>query len=616
MKIAIAQIDVKAGQVEANYLKIKEYVEKAKKDGADLIVFSEMCVAGYFLGDRYLDDSFCEYVASFNDKIRLLSEGIGIIWGNLKYGFKDLVGRDGRKVRFNACFFAFDKEYVQRENVSDFSGYYIKHLNPDYRFFNDSRYFLSGLELELRHEDISSLRQPFIFKGHKIGLEICEDMWSSNYSVDISQEYLNDDIDLIVNISASPYTKNKRKARQNQISKIFANNKKNVHFLYVNNVGAQNYNKSLLVFDGNSTLYNEKGEILACCNELFKEEYKVVNLGQNKEEVKEISEIEKIYHALICGIRKFDETVFNSQVKWIIGLSGGLDSSVNLALLCRALGSHRIIGYNMATSYNSKKTIDNANYMANKLNVKIKNGAIEKLVTATKEVVCGEYGYQNDQVSGLTLENIQARIRGHLLSTFAQIENGVVINNGNKVEVCLGYCTLYGDSIGALSPLGDLTKVDLFELAHFINQEDEIIPHSLLPEIVKDKIKWEMPPSAELKDNQRDPMKWFYHDYLVNEFTNYPTKNILDILEDYYYDRFDDNIKKWLKYYKIDEPKAFIDDLEWFVGVMEKAVFKRGLLPPLIALSKGGYGSDLIEVQAMIQKSERYNKLKQKILNK
>ena len=203
-----------------------------------------------------------------------------------------------------------------------------------------------------------------------------------------------------------------------------------------------------------------------------------------------------------------------------------------------------------------------------------------------------DYGYP--QAEGLALENIQARLRGHLLSSFASMEGGVIVNNGNKVEAALGYCTLYGDAIGALSPIADCTKVQLFDLAKQINAafNREIIPANLLPQTQDGCLIWEFPPSAELKDDQRDPMKWFYHDWLISKLTEYPSGQAEEIMEDYLSGQAQSSeVGRWLTYYGLDDPRAFIDDLEWVLRTMQGAVFKRIQFPPLIMISRGAFGA-------------------------
>lgn len=612
MKIVLGQMNVLAGQMSLNVNKMLDMIEKAKKEKADLIVFPELCVTGYLLADKWMDQNFVETALSYNEVLKKASEGIGIIWGNVAT-FKDILGRDGRHVRCNTAYFAYNNNWLKKEN-NLFDGRYIKCLNPDYRIFDDSRYFLSALELSKRMklEDVD-FTSPFLFEKddhtYRIGLEICEDLWSQDYQFDPTSQYLNQNVDFIVNISSSPWTRNKEKGREKQILRYAQHDF--VPFVYVNAVGMQNNSKTVCVFDGDSSIYNEKGERFASCNDSFLEECKIIELNETSLADKCQNKLTK---ALITAIREFDQQVFQSRFKWIIGLSGGLDSSVNAALLTLSLGKERVIGLNMATRYNSSATIDNAHKLAHALGIECRDGIIQKLVE--EQIECLKQ-YTQKEISEFAIENIQARIRGSILSAISQIENGVVINNGNKIEGALGYATLYGDTIGCLAPLQDVTKVELFEIARSINEflDKEVIPYNLLPEVENDHIKWETPPSAELKNNQLDPMKWFYHDQIIQILTEYPGYGIEKLMQQYL-DKsiYETELGKWIRYYGLDDPQKFIEDLEWVLQKFQLGVFKRLQTPPIVMVSRGCFGSDFRENQVSYEKSNTYLALKEAIL--
>ena len=615
VKIALGQINVLAGQPSKNVNKMLEMIDQAKKEKADLIVFPEMAVSGYMLSDKWMDPAFCETLISYNEILKNASEGIGIIWGNVGT-FENIKGRDGRKSRCNCAYFAFDKQWVKKENQK-YPGLYVKYLNPDYRVFDDSRYFYSALELSRRlHENEDFLTSCFLFEKDgqtvRIGLEICEDLWSNDYNFDPTKHYLNQKADMIVNISSSPWTMNKEIGREKQIMRHVKNNGAIVPLIYVNACGMQNNGKSVCIFDGDSSVYDEKGERKISCNDAFQEECKIVDIHESS--LAEKCET-KLLKALLCAISEFDKQVFQSRFKWIIGLSGGLDSSVNAALLTMALGKERIIGLNMATRYNSSTTIDNAHQLAEALGIECRDGIIQRLVE--EQITCLKQ-YTQKEISEFAIENIQARIRGSILSGISQVENAVVINNGNKVEAAFGYATLYGDTIGCLAPLQDVTKVVLFDLARSINEVNgkEIIPHNLLPNVKENDIEWIMPPSAELKNNQLDPMKWFYHDELVRMLTEYPGYEIEELMEDYLSGEiYNQPIGRWIKWYHLDEPQAFIDDLEWVLSKFEQGVFKRIQSAPIVMVSRGAFGNDFRENQCCYEKTNLYLKLKDEILS-
>jgi NAD+ synthase (glutamine-hydrolysing) len=616
MKIALGQLNVQSGNIAGNVESMKAMILEAKEKQVDIIVFPEMAVGGYFLQDKWTDSEFVAFCQHQNEAIKALSDGIGIIWGNVsqQYGGQSFIGHDGRPARFNSAFFAYDQQWVSRENSA--CGQYVKHLLPDYRVFDDSRFFIDGITLSMwTNEDIC---EPFDFEKdgvkYKISLQVCEDLWDSDYSMSPTQKAVEYQSDLIINISSSPWTRNKEFSRSKQLVKHherFAG--KVPPFIYVNAVGMQNNGKTVVVFDGNSTLYDRNGLRVDGCNDRFESECKVVDTG---DEIKDERITEnKLLLALLCGIKEFDRQVFPFKPKWLIGVSGGMDSSISAALLTMALGSDRVIGVNMSTKYNTEITKDNAKTLCEKLNIRYIASDIEAMVDSTLATMAA-FGYHPPYES-LTVENVQARLRGHCLSSISSIEKAIIINNANKVETALGYCTLYGDTIGALSPLGDCTKMQLAQLAREINDhfQKEIIPDNLLPDIGDGEISWQFAPSAELKDAQIDPMKWGYHDWLIQKLTEYPGFKVEKLLEDYLSGEiFNTETGRWMKFYGLDDPKAFIDDLNWVLSNIQNSVYKRIQMPPIIMVSRGSFGQDYRESQVRFQFSDKFNALKRQIL--
>lgn len=633
LAIAIGQMDVVAGHPTDNFETMKRMVACAKREGAQLVVFPEMCVGGYFLADKWADEDYVDYLASFNDRVRELSDGIGIIFGNVERTYLDSKtrGKDGRRARYNMAFFAHNRQWVPREHKQDLpapvaeriAGRYIKTLLPSYRMFDDERYFVSALEDAAYHSELDfadTYAAPFVFtvggETYRIGLEICEDLWSGDYACNQTARYVEADCDAIINISASPWTMNKDAGRTKRVREHTRQLGHIVPLLYVNTVGMQNTGKNVLAFDGGSTVYGPDGAVLARCRDDFAEDLRVVSLARPGTVTP--SDPDKVLDAIVATLRRFDAQIFPFKPKWIIGLSGGIDSSITASALRMALDDpDRIVGYNLATRYNSDVTKANAYNLAQALGIRLVNGSIEEVVDATQRVL-SLYGYEPDQVSGLAQENVQARLRGHMLSTFAQIEGGVIMNNGNKVEIMMGYATLYGDSIGAISPIGDLTKVQLFDLARAINRRFgfEAVPENLMPEETENGFTWETMPSAELKNDQRDPMKWFYHDWLVHQLVDYPGYGTERVMRAYLKNKLaDTEAGKWIRYYGLEDPQAFIEDLEWVLRQMRISVFKRIQMPPNITLSRGSFGFDFRENQAIYEQTDSYRALKQQILS-
>ncbi len=599
MNIALAQLNVHAGDIAANLSAMHQLIDEAKAQHADLIVFPEMAVGGYLIGDRFLHEGFVQELLEANEQIKAWSKGIAIVWGNIAVHPLNLRNRDGRFGRLNGAYFAQDGQWVQREN-GILDGLYVKHALPDYRFFDDSRLFKSGVDLT---RELGLAQEALIFpfslslngKTWRIGLEVCEDLWSGDYPINPTALYAKQGVDLILNISASPWTLGKEQSRLKQVqahAKALGNAM--VPLVYVNAAGIQNNGKNVLLFDGDSTIFDRHGEVLVEANDAFTQELKIIPWDQAS---KADPTPNKLLSGLLAGIKEFDAQVLGSRFNWIIGLSGGLDSSLSAVLLTKALGAHRIIGTNMASRFNSDQTKSIAKSLATKLNIRYQEGSIETLTDATLSTV--EAFGVSAEADGLPYENIQARLRGHLLSSFAAYQNAVVANNGNKVELALGYATLYGDTIGALSILGDLTKVQLFDLAASINAlYGELIDPSLIGTLVNGKYEFGFAPSAELKTNQIDPMKWGYHDYLVRYFTEYPSHHPFEWVQKYADGSWKATpVAETMVAYGLDDPKAFVKDFRWFIRNWQLAIFKRIQFPPILTVSRGAFGFDYRESQ-------------------
>lgn len=380
--------------------------------------------------------------------------------------------------------------------------------------------------------------------------------------------------------------------------------------IVVSGVGLKHLGKVVALLDGGSYIYDQDKKIISLLDDDFKEDFRVYQPGSVT--VSPICD-HKLFEALVAAIKFFDEESFNSSVKWLIGLSGGIDSTISAGLLTYALGAERLVGFNLASKYNSDATKNNANQIANNLQIPIHNGSIEEIVEATSRT-CEMYDY-HDCNHGIVLENVQARSRGHLLQTFSSIEKGIVINNGNKVEVALGYCTLHGDAVGGISFIGDLYKTDLFEIGSRLNKlfNKEVVPYNLMPSFVNGEMEWLTKPSAELRDAQLDPMKWFYHDYVIEEIIH---GRLFSFMEHYMNNKLaDTKIDYFVKYYDLTNPENFIADLEWLINTMSFNRFKRLQTPPLLKVTDAAFGYDFNESAVNIKGSITYNRLKDEILN-
>ncbi len=386
-------------------------------------------------------------------------------------------------------------------------------------------------------------------------------------------------------------------------------------------VGILNRGNKVVTFDGGTSIYNKEGELSAHLRDDFESDFEIISFSHYEKKEDYTSPYYKLMECLIKTLRRFDEQVITTKPKLVIGLSGGLDSAVVAALLVKAFGPKRVIAYNMTTEFNSKSTRANASQIAQCLGIECMSGAITDLV-ATTELVVEQFGYggkDNVILSGSILENVQARVRGHLLSTFAAIEKGIAVCNGNRIEGAFGYSTLHGDIMGGIAPLANLTKVQIIELAHTINGsfKKEVIPLNLLPKESKDGYVWKTMPSAELYENQKDPMKWFYHDWLIQELFDVEDFDAAacSIMERYLESNLlDTDISKWVHFYHLDDPEKFIEDFDWVLSTVQKNVHKRLVLPPVITVSSPVAIRRSIETQGEIEFSKRFQELRDKII--
>jgi len=603
LKIALGQMRVKSGHIAANVATMIAMIQEARQAGKDLIVFPEMCISGYIIADRYNDLEFLKYAESMNEVIKSYAQGIIVVWGNIALSINNttIQGHDGRFGRVNAVYIAQHQNYVFRENGMSYPG--VKSLLPNYRVFDDSRYFLSALDLQKTLG--LDFYSPFVLNIHNktfhLGLEVCEDLWSTDYDVNPTLTWISNDVDIIINVSASPWTLNKETSRFKALANHAKQSTKFPWFVYVNQVGFQNNGKNIIGFDGGSMVVDPNLNVTIQGNDDFKQalvfESKQNNWVQSK-----------LMTALVEAIRCFDEEILPFKPKWIVGLSGGLDSSIGATLLTIALGNERVLGVNMSTQYNSNQTISNAQILAKKLNIQYAEGSIEPLVEMT-HLISENFGFPLS--SSLAQENAQARIRGHLLSSIASSIGGVILNNANKVETALGYTTLYGDTVGALALMGDLTKVQLFELAKEINTyfNDEMIPSNLIGVLRDNGYFFELPPSAELKEKQVDPMKWGYHDALVTMLTQYPGYQLAEFEKSVLNQTLkDETLKQWLKIYGLTDVNMFKNDIKWFKDNVNQAIFKRIQMPPIVLISRGAFGYDYRETQGSFEEEKHENK--------
>ena len=632
MKIALSQFEIIPSMPTNNAARIINYIEEAKNNKADMIIFPELAISGYLIGDMWESESFIRECEEFGEEIIKASKDIFVIFGNVAID-KNKKNFDGRVRKYNALFLAKDGKLIKNPYSKIPYPFIIKTLLPNYKEFEDTRHFFSLKDLIFENalEDNFDLKEYFKpveinINGEKInlGLTICEDAWSSNYNLS-PIDILNEKTDLFINISSSPYTLIKDTKRHKMYSDI--SKKYNKPLIYVNNVGIQNNGKTVYTFDGGSSAYDNNGNII-CASNRYEERLYYIEMNLTKKEfpkaikINEENEYKLIYDTIIYGIRKFMKSIGINKA--VIGVSGGIDSALSSAMYVSAIGKDNVLLVNMPSRFNSNTTKNLAKTLAENLGCAYMVVPIQESVDFTikqietcKIIKDGEESFL--KVSSFIAENIQARDRSsRILSGLAASFGGVFTCNANKTETMVGYSTLYGDGAGFFAALADLWKYQIYELAKYINKnifKKEIIPEGSINII----------PSAELSNAQAvdegkgDPIKYDYHDYLFKTLME-SWNRILpeDILQMYIDGILEEKIgcEKGIikKYFKND--LEFIEDLEkWWRQYMGMAVSKRIQAPPILAISRRTFGFGNRESQNRVYYTSKYLRLKNRILN-
>nr|WP_319510430.1 NAD+ synthase [uncultured Draconibacterium sp.] len=470
MKVALAQLNYTIGDFEGNASKIIAEINRLKEADVDLVVFSELSVTGYYPHDL-LEKK--EFIAKADDAVAEIAKhchGIAALVGAPRINQHER----GKKL-FNSALFLADGEIKSSHN---------KTLLPTYDIFDEYRHFEPNREFSLVE-----------YKGEKIAVTICEDLWDEQptanefgkdklYSVSPMEELAKLKPDFVVNLSASPFSYNQEGWRKN----VLITKAKNygIPILYCNQVGAQ----TELVFDGGSVYIDATGEIV---KELkyFEEDSLVLDttsLGE-KELQEKVDYIEKIHDALVLGIRDYFKKMGFKQAT--LGLSGGIDSAVTVVLAVRALGAENVRVLLMPSKYSSDHSVNDARELAENLGIRYDVVNIQSAVDQFENALSPLFEGRSPDV---TEENIQARARGIYMMAISNKFGHILLNTTNKSECAVGYGTLYGDMNGGLAVLGDVYKLDVFKLSRFMNKDGEVIPENT---IVK-------PPSAELRPDQKD----------------------------------------------------------------------------------------------------------------
>ena len=463
MKITLCQINPTVGAINQNKKSIFDWYHRAVDLGADLVVFPELSLIGYPPQDLLLRNRFIENAKNALDEIAQKST-IPIILGNTMMEDNKL---------YNCAFFCEKGEIIS---------HYKKRLLPTYDVFDEARYFTSGSEPCVVKVSING-------ENVYLGLQICEDLWDKNYSCDLVEELKAKGAEIIINLSASPYRVDRLLDRCELIQSKASDNR--LSYLYCNLVGAQDE----LIFDGQSLAYNENGELIAQ-GKAFEEEILMVDVKNSQTiDLIDSRREEKIYNALVLGVKDYFKKTGHTEA--VIGLSGGIDSSLTACIAVDALGIENVHGVSMPSKFSSQHSKDDAKLLSENLGIDYRTISIESIVSSFEESLKTSY---NGSELGVAEENIQARARGSIIMALSNKFNWLVLSTGNKTELAMGYCTLYGDMNGGLSVISDLSKTDVYALSRWVNEKAgfDCIPINSI----------EKPPSAELAPNQVDPFDY------------------------------------------------------------------------------------------------------------
>jgi len=467
MRVTIGQINTTNGDFESNTAAIIRAIEQGKKDNSDLVVLPETCVQGYTSLDWFLDRDVQRCALDPLQKIINATKGITAIVGTVRPSNLPT----GRRL-FNSAAIIRNQELL---------GFSDKTLLPEYDVFDDPRYFQPAAE-----------RHTFALPESKLGVAVCEDFWNDKtfwrerlYTNDPADELIELGAEVLISINASPFNKGKMGQRCAMVSHRALMAK--IPIVFVNLVGGNDG----VIFDGASIVANAQGKIILQAPP-FEEFFGTVDLNSDDADKRCLpgDDVETIHDALVLGIRDYARK--NGFKRAVIGLSGGIDSALVAALACQALGAENVLSVMMPSPYSSRSSVEDSVELGRRLGMPV----IEHPISNAYELLLKEMKLPPPSIENRSTaaENLQSRLRGNILMTISNAEGRLLLSTGNKSELALGYCTLYGDTNGGLAVIGDVLKTEVYAVANYLNRAEEVIPKSII----------DKRPSAELAPGQFD----------------------------------------------------------------------------------------------------------------
>ncbi len=530
MQLALLQLNPKVGDLVANRARIAAKVQSLEMQ-PDLIISSELSLVGYPPRDLLLQPAF---IRRCWQEVQLLAQDL-MSCAPILVGLPELNPEPVGRPLYNSAVLLHEGQIKQIIRKS---------LLPTYDVFDEDRYFEPRQGNEI-----------VIIKGQRIGVCICEDLWNDRdywerprYHYDPVQYLIDQKVDLIVNLSASPYIRNKQIFREDLLSKLAYKHK--VALAYVNQVGGNDD----LIFDGYSCVFDAQGQIIARAPGFIEE---VLLVGSQGGCVAPLLEPEaELWTALVLGTRDYAQKC--GFKKALLGLSGGIDSALTAAIACAALGAEQVLGVLMPSPYSSLGSIEDSIQLAKNLGIKTITLPIEPLMKGYDKTLAEAF---IDYPQDITEENIQSRIRGNLMMALSNKYGALLLTTGNKSELSVGYCTLYGDMCGGLAVIADLPKTQVYSLSAWLNRQTPVIPEIIITK----------PPSAELRPDQKDQ-------------DSLPPYDLLDAILERHIEGFQDA-------QELIEAGYAADVVQRVLGLVRIAEFKRRQIPPGLKVTDRAFGT-------------------------